>query len=60
MRLPARIRVRRILPVVVTRPGDPKCRAVAIITGKRCPLPAGPDGYCGVLHRGGPAGPRPA
>lgn len=60
MRLPARIRARKILLVVVAPPGDPKCRAVATSTGKRCKLDAGPDGYCGVFHRSTPSGPRSA
>lgn len=57
------IRLRRRtgpLPVVVAPPGDPRCRAVAVSSGKRCKLSAGPSGFCEVFHRAAPAGPRPA
>jgi hypothetical protein len=60
MRLIPRRRQARPLPVVVTRPDDPQCRAVAVSSGKRCKLPAGPTGFCEVFHRATPAGPRPA
>jgi hypothetical protein len=36
-----------------------QCRAKAASTGKRCKMPAGPSGYCGVFHRP-PAGPAAA
>jgi hypothetical protein len=39
------------LTVAVTTPDDPRCSAVAVSSGKRCKLPAGPDGFCGVFHR---------
>jgi hypothetical protein len=57
------IRLRRRtgpLPVVVTSPGDPRCRAVAVGSGKRCKLPAKPTGFCEVFHRATPNGPRAA
>jgi hypothetical protein len=42
-------------------PAADRCTATAVSTGRRCKLPAGPNGFCGVFHRSVPSnGPRAA